>query len=179
MYHKIARFYPSHRQIHPQFRQIHPHLRQIHSSYHPCYWYSPLSYQNTHLQIFCFISIYVDWIDVSRSTNMDIIIGVTPAIQTLIIFMIGALIASTMLILHKCTLKLIITLQCCILAPRSLFSPAYVRFWTTVRHLLATVRHFLVLWPCPQMNTLHPPPSTPWYGPKVILSRKWKLKKNK
>ena len=43
----------------------------------------------------------------------------------------------------------IITLQCCILARTSLFSPAYVRFWPIVRP-------FLALWPCPQMNTLHP-----------------------
>ena len=50
-----------------------------------------------------------------------------------------------------CTLCVIITLQCCILARTSLFSPAYVRFHPTIRH-------FLALWPCLHVKRLchHP-----------------------
>ena len=55
----------------------------------------------------------------------------------------------------KGALFTIIRLQCCILAHTSLSSPAYVRFWPTVRQVLA---HCTSLFGPVAMPTNDPPP---------------------
>ena len=66
-----------------------------------------------------------------------------------------------------------IILQCCILARASLFSPAYVTFWPTVRHFLAHCTS--LFWPCghAHKSTPHPTPHPPFpcHGPRVICNQ--------
>ena len=64
------------------------------------------------------------------------------------------------------------SLQCCILARTSLFSSAYVSFWSTVRKALA--HRASGFGPVTMSTNEHfpPPTPTPGHGPKIILGGK-------